>query len=300
MQNNKPLNTIAILGQRVDREARPYVEVFLEELERHEVVIWFFDAFIRENIGQMELPKERRTWNSYEDLCSIKPDLLITLGGDGTILRAVTYVRDSGIPLLGINTGRLGFLANVARHESKAVVQDLVSGNFRINERRLLDIKVDNGSCPPLPFALNEVTVARKDSTSMVTVHTWINNEFLSSYWADGLIIATPTGSTGYSLSCGGPIIMPGSETFVITPVSPHNLNVRPFVIPNHYTIKLRIEAREPMFLTSLDSRIHSMPIETELYIKRANFTVKIIQTEQQKFTKTLREKLFWGKDIRN
>jgi NAD+ kinase len=294
------LKTIALFGQRVEKDARPYVEVFLEELERLNITIWFFDVFIRENIGQMELPRNRHTWNSHEELKKIAPDALITLGGDGTILRAVTFVRDSNIPILGINTGRLGFLANVARHESKAVVNDLINGNYHINERKLLDVQVDNGCCPPLPFALNEVTVARKDSTSMVTVHTWINNEFLSSYWADGIIIATPTGSTGYSLSCGGPIIMPGSETFVITPISPHNLNVRPFVIPNHYNIKLRIEAREPMFLTSLDSRIHSMPIETEIYIKRADFTVKIIETEQQKFTKTLREKLFWGKDIRN
>lgn len=294
------MKTIAIFGQRVDRDARSYVEVFLEELERHEINCHFFDTFIRENIGQMELPRNRETWSTHEELIAIKPDALITLGGDGTILRAVTYVRDSGIPILGINTGRLGFLANVARHESKLAVNDLVNRNFTIEDRRLIDISVDNNCCPPLPFALNEVTVARKDSTSMVTVHTWINNEFLSSYWADGIIIATPTGSTGYSLSCGGPIIMPGSETFVITPVSPHNLNVRPFVIPNHSEIKLRIEAREPMFLVSLDSRIHSMPIETELHIKKASFNVRIIQTAQQRFTKTLREKLYWGKDIRN
>ena len=291
---------IAIFGSQINVDAKHYVEVFFEELERHHIDIYVYEEILSKNQGVFELPGNLKVWQSHEDLCGIKPNYLITLGGDGTILKAVTLVQNSNIPIFGINTGRLGFLANIARHEIKSAVNDLINGNFTINERKLLDINVKTGDQPPLPFALNEITVARKDTTSMVTIHTWINDEFLSSYWADGLIIATPTGSTGYSLSCGGPIIMPGSENFVLTPISPHNLNVRPFVIPNHHTINLRIQSREPYFLTSLDSRIHSMPINTELQIKKADFTIKMVQTEQQKFTKTLREKLFWGKDIRN
>jgi NAD+ kinase len=291
---------IAIFGNQINADAKHYVEVFFEELVRHHIDIFVFDEILHKNTGLLDLPEGLKHWSTHEDLCNIRPNYLITLGGDGTILKAVTLVQDSNIPILGINTGRLGFLANIARHEIKSAVNDLINGNFTISERKLLDINVKNGEQPPLPFALNEITVARKDTTSMVTIHTWINDEFLSSYWADGLIIATATGSTGYSLSCGGPIIMPGSENFVLTPISPHNLNVRPFVIPNHHTINLRIQSREQYFLTSLDSRIYSMPINTELQIKKAGFTIKMVQTEQQKFTKTLREKLFWGKDIRN
>ncbi|MCC5916154.1 MAG: NAD kinase [Cryomorphaceae bacterium] len=291
---------VALFGTTINPDAHHYIEVMLEALEKHSASYFVFSQ-IADSIRKLNPGSAfEGEWESHEDLIQIQPDYLITLGGDGTILKAVTKVLDANIPIVGINTGRLGFLANIARHESKTAIHDLVSGNFTISERRLLDVTVKNGDPLPLPFALNEITVARKDTTSMVTVHTWINDEFLSSYWADGLIIATATGSTGYSLSCGGPIIMPGSENFVITPISPHNLNVRPFVIPYQHSITIKIQSRETHFLTSLDSRIHSMPIDTELLIKKADFTIKMVQTEQQKFTKTLREKLFWGKDIRN
>ncbi|TVQ80349.1 MAG: NAD kinase [Flavobacteriales bacterium] len=289
---------IAVFATNISVDARHYVEVFFEELVRNGL-----ECYLHHNIvfhHQFELPAQAKVWKSREDLLLIKPDYLITLGGDGTLLNAATYVRDSGIPILGINTGRLGFLANIARHEIKAAINDLVNANYHINERSLLDIEVVGSGQLEWPYALNEITVARKDTTSMITVHTWLDDEFLCSYWADGLIIATPTGSTGYNLSCGGPIIMPGTASFVITPVSPHNLNVRPFVIPNHRSITLRVESREANFLTSLDSRIESMPVATELRVKKADFTIKMVQTEQQKFTKTLREKLYWGKDFRN
>jgi NAD+ kinase len=289
---------IAVFATTIYNEARHYVEIFIEELARNGV-----DYYLHENIvfnHNFDLPSEVKTWKSREDLMAISPKFLITLGGDGTFLKSATYVRDANIPILGINTGRLGFLANVARHESKAAVNDLLNDNFHINKRSVLDIEVVGGEQPEWPYALNEITIARKDSTSMITIHTWLDDEFLCSYWSDGLVIATPTGSTGYNLSCGGPIIMPGTDAFVITPVSPHNLNVRPFVIPNHRCIRLKVDSRESNYLASLDSRIHSMPLETEIRVRKADFNIIMVQTEQQKFTKTLREKLYWGKDFRN
>jgi NAD+ kinase len=289
---------IAVFATTIYNDARHYVEVFIEELARNGV-----DYYLHENIvfnHNFDLPSNLKTWQSREDLMEISPKFLITMGGDGTFLKSATYVQDANIPILGINTGRLGFLANVARHESKAAVNDLLNENFHLNKRSVLDIEFVNGPEPDWPHALNEITVARKDSTSMITIHTWLDDEFLCSYWSDGLVIATPTGSTGYNLSCGGPIIMPGTDSFVITPVSPHNLNVRPFVIPNHRTIRLKVESRESNYLASLDSRIHSLALETEIKVKKSDFNIIMVQTEQQKFTKTLREKLYWGKDFRN
>lgn len=290
---------IAVYGKSITAESKTYVEDLHQELIDAGVEICVYkrlDRFIHEHCN---LDLSLNTFTSHEELLSFAPDFLITIGGDGTILDAVTFIRDSGIPILGINTGRLGFLSNVSKENIRQAVEALVQGDYAIDNRHLLDLQCQDLDLD-LNFALNEVTVSRKDTTAMVTVHTWIDGHYLNSYWADGLIIATPTGSTGYSLSCGGPIIMPGSESFVITPIAPHNLNVRPFVIPNNMEIKLKVEGREQQFLVSLDSRIYSLDTGSELTVKLQNFKINMVKTEIQDFADTLRNKLLWGLDRRN
>ena len=229
-------------------------------------------------------------------------DLMVSFGGDGTILRAITYIRDLGIPIVGVNTGRLGFLSTCQKENVRDMVRDFTSGNYRLVERSLVTASLDG--MPPggdqLNFALNEVTVSRKDTTSMITVETWLNGEYLTSYWADGLIIATPTGSTGYSLSCGGPVMMPTARSLVITPIAPHNLNARPLVISDETEIKLKVSGREPQHLLSLDSRITSLENETEIWVRKAGFTINMVEFTSESFLKTIRNKLLWGEDRRN
>ena len=229
-------------------------------------------------------------------------DLMVSFGGDGTILRAITYIRDLGIPIVGVNTGRLGFLSTCQKENVRQMVRDFAGGNYRLVERSLVTASLDG--MPPggdqLNFALNEVTVSRKDTTSMITVETWLNGEYLTSYWADGLIIATPTGSTGYSLSCGGPVMMPTARSLVITPIAPHNLNARPMVISDETEIKLKVSGREPQHLLSLDSRITSLENETEIWVRKAGFTINMVEFTSESFLKTIRNKLLWGEDRRN
>ncbi len=235
----------------------------------------------------------------FEDLNN-RFDVMITIGGDGTILKAVTFVRHLNIPILGINTGRLGFLATVQKTQIKEAIDALINKNYTINERDLLKVTTNNADFNVYNFALNEVAINRKDSTSMIVINTYIDDEFLTSYWADGLIIATPTGSTGYSLSCGGPVMTPSSKSLLVTPIAPHNLNVRPVVIPIESKIKLQMSGRNNQFLLSLDSRIFTVEEHTEIYIEKADFKIKMIQLNNQSFINTLRQKLLWGSDTRN
>lgn len=290
---------VAVFGKSINTDSRPFIEDLHRELMKINADICVFKRLNRFIAEHCDLEMSFEEFNTHQELADFKPDFLITAGGDGTILDAVTYVRDSGIPILGINTGRLGFLSNVSKDKIAKAVQALASGDYSLDDRNLLDLQAE-GLDMDLNFALNEVSVSRKDTTAMVTVHTWIDGHYLNSYWADGLIIATPTGSTGYSLSCGGPIIMPGSESFVITPIAPHNLNVRPFVIPNDIEIKLKVEGRERQFLVSLDSRIYTMDSGSELVVKLENFKIRMVKTEIQDFADTLRNKLLWGLDRRN
>ncbi|MCW4468243.1 NAD kinase [Flavobacterium sp. MFBS3-15] len=230
-------------------------------------------------------------------------DILICIGGDGTMLRAATYVRDKNIPIVGINAGRLGFLATVQQENIPHLLPLLFENKYKISPRTLLTVDYDGKPETPageLDFALNEVTVSRKDTTSMITIETKLNGEYLNSYWADGLIISTPTGSTGYSLSCGGPVLMPEVSSLVITPIAPHNLNARPLVIPDDTEIELRVSSREEQHLVSLDSRIISMDVETAICIKKTGFKINLVEFAEEKFTDTLRKKLLWGEDKRN
>ena len=227
---------------------------------------------------------------------------MFTIGGDGTILRAVTFVRNSNIPIVGINTGRLGFLATIQKDEISIAIELLLKQQFVVKERSLLSVttspKIE--SLASLNFALNEVSVSRKNTASMITIETYLDHEYLTSYWADGLIIATPTGSTGYSLSCGGPIITPHAKNFVITPIAPHNLNARPLVIPDETNVTFKVSGREDKFFLSLDSRITTINSTTEVHVEKSNFNLKMVQINEQTFIKTLREKLLWGQDTRN
>ena len=228
-------------------------------------------------------------------------DLMISVGGDGTILRAITHVKDLDIPIVGINTGRLGFLATIKRDDIVGALDQIFEGKYRISKRSVLSVTTNQKESNfELDFALNEVTVSRKNTTSMISIETWLDDEYLNSYWADGLIISTPTGSTGYSMSCGGPVIMPESDSLVITPIAPHNLNARPLVISAKHKIRLNVSGREHEYLVSLDSRINSLDNSIGITIKKAAFDIKMIELEAGTFIQTLRKKLLWGADPRN
>lgn len=291
----------AIYGQSYSISAEKEIKILLAVLEENNIVCFiekqFYDLLIEGDI----LDKKYPTFSHFKDLNN-SFEMMFTLGGDGTILRAVTYIRDLGIPILGINTGRLGFLATINKKTIKESVNLILKGEYTTQERTLLSIKTtpNTEEFTELSFALNEITIARKNTTSMIGVRTNLNNEYLTNYWADGLIIATPTGSTGYSLSCNGPVISPDSKSLVITPIAPHNLNARSMVISDKTSIKLEVDSREKEFLISLDSRITTVPKNTKVYIEKATFTIKSIIPNNQSFLQTLRSKLLWGEDTRN
>ena len=295
------MKKVAIYGQAYTISAEKEIQILLSALEKNNIVVFFEKEFydlLKENNS---LEKKYPTYSHFNDL-SNSFDVLFTIGGDGTFLRAVTYVRDLDIPMLGINTGRLGFLATVQKEEIENAIDLLLKKEFTFQERSLLQIETTPKASEfsELDFALNEITIARRNTTSMIGVKTYLNNEYLTNYWADGLIIATPTGSTGYSLSCDGPVILPDSKSFVITPIAPHNLNARPMMIPDNTSIQLEVSAREDNFLISLDSRITTVPLETKIKIKKAPFKIKSVLLKNQSYLKTLRSKLLWGEDTRN
>jgi len=234
------------------------------------------------------------------ELAANSVDYLVSIGGDGTFLESLPYVVKAGIPILGINTGKLGFLSLVPKDDIEPAITALKEKKFTIQSRTLLNLEATDSIFGKNNYALNEVCVQRKDTSTMITIHAYINGEFLNSYWADGLIIATPTGSTAYSLSCSGPILLPEDSSFILTPIAPHNLNVRPVVIPDSSTITLKVEGRTPTYLVSLDSRSVAMDGSKELTIRKASLGVKLIQLPDYSFAKTLRTKLNWGKDLRN
>lgn len=291
---------VAIYGQFFKTDDIIYIKELLNILTKNNINFLIEQSYfntIQKNIDT----KNIATFSTYNDLKN-SFDFMITMGGDGTILRAVTLVRDSNIPIIGINTGRLGFLATVQKEEIESAITAILKNDFEVKERTLLSVSTSSNKKDMLPlnFALNEVSVSRKNTASMITIETYLDNEYLNSYWADGLIIATPTGSTGYSLSCGGPIITPQSKSFALTPIAPHNLNARPLVIPEETKIKFTVKGRENEFLLSLDSRVTTINSNTEIFVEKAPFNLKMIQINMQTFIKTLREKLLWGKDLRN
>jgi NAD+ kinase len=290
---------VAIYGRSTTANVSEYIQILFQKLEEHgaEVIVYQpFIEFIRENL---QIPGTVKTFNTHSDIVG-KADYMLSIGGDGTFLETVSFVRDSTIPILGINTGRLGFLANVAKTEISEAIDSLARKNFTVEKRALLAVTKPVNLFGEVNYGLNEITILKKDSSAMVTIHTYINGDYLNSYFADGLIVATPTGSTAYSLSCGGPLVMPGSQNFVITPIAPHNLNVRPLVISDNNIITLKVEGRSPNYLVSLDSRSETIDDSTELTLKKADFYIHLIKLENQHFFNTIRNKLLWGLDKRN
>lgn len=292
---------IAIFGQYYQNDTRPIISDIFAFFNFNKVELVIEKTFLNVLYEQKIVKKKYLTFSDFNDLDS-SFDILVSIGGDGTILRAATFVRDSGIPILGINAGRLGFLASVQKENIAIFLQLVLEKKYTISERTLLSLESTPhyNQIAELNFAMNEVTVSRKDTTSMITIETYLNDEYLNSYWADGLIISTPTGSTGYSLSCGGPVLTPDVKSFVITPIAPHNLNARPLVITDDTIIKLNVSGREDNYLVSLDSRIASINKNTILTIKKSNFSIKMVEIPEETFLKTLRKKLLWGEDKRN
>ena len=292
---------IAIFGQFYHNTSAESISTLCDFLEKEDVSVFIekeFFSLLKSNKVVLKNYKDFKVYTKLDNTF----DLLISIGGDGTILRAITHVRDSEIPIIGINTGRLGFLATIQDDEIEDALVSIFNKDYRISERTLLQIETDpkNKDLEELNFALNEIAVSRKNTTSMITVETQLDDEYLTSYWADGLIISTPTGSTGYSLSCGGPVITPGANSIVLTPIAPHNLNARPLVIPDKTEIKLIISGREDNYLVSLDSRIATLQNNTTVLIKKADFKIKMIELKNESFLRTLRKKLLWGEDKRN
>lgn len=292
---------VAIYGKYYLNSTEPIINDIFEFFTNNNVEMVIESYFLGVLYEKKIIDKEYKTFSSHTELDS-SFDMLISIGGDGTILRAAALVRDSGVPILGINAGRLGFLATVQKENIDEFMQFVIEKKYTISKRTLLSLSTSlkNDAIEEINFALNEISVSRKDSTSMITVETYLNGEFLNSYWADGLIIATPTGSTGYSMSCGGPILTPDVKSLVVTPIAPHNLNARPLVIPDETEIKLKVSGREAHYLVSLDSRITSVKNETILTIKKTPFQINMIEIPNETFLKTLRGKLFWGEDRRN
>jgi NAD+ kinase len=287
---------IGIHGKEFTRQSAPFIQRIFEILSVHELYISSkFAAALKHPVFKTF------RWQVYEPGDSVSHiQLFISIGGDGTLLESVSHIGTAGTPVLGINTGRLGFLATISREETERALAQLVNGSFTLDKRALLRLESNRDIFGKLNFGLNDFTIVKKDTSSMITIHTYIDGEFLNSYWADGIIVATPTGSTGYSLSCGGPLIFPGSGNFVITPVSPHNLTVRPIVVSDSSEISFQVEGRSRKFLVSLDSRIATIDSSISLKVRKADFKVNLVQLEGQHYFKTLRQKLNWGLDVRN
>ena len=291
----------AIYGQSYAISSENEIRTLVSVLEKNNIEFYieidFYNLLTQHNVIEDKYP----SFKSFLDLDS-SFDIMFTIGGDGTFLRSATHIRDLNIPILGINTGRLGFLANVPKDAIQESIELVLNGEYTLQERSLLSIKTEPevNDFKELDFALNEVTIAKKNTTSMIGVKTYLNGEYLTNYWADGLIISTPTGSTGYSLSCNGPVILPDSKNIVITPIAPHNLNARPIVISDETKITLEVDSREKSYLISLDSRVTTVPNNTTIFIEKTDFSIKSILPKNQSFLKTLRGKLLWGEDIRN
>jgi NAD+ kinase len=287
---------VAILGKIFKSEPTEYITKIISLLEKKKVTVFLEYDYLKSLNGFIS-----ESVSSFKELDK-SFDLLISIGGDGTILKAITFVKDLSIPIIGVNTGRLGFLAKIQIENIEQVIEEIILKNYSVSERTLIEVSTSetNQQLSKLNFALNEITLSRKNTTSMISIDTKLDNKHLNSYWADGLIISTPTGSTGYSLSCGGPIIMPEAENLIINPIAPHNLNARPLIIPDNTEIKIKVNGREDEFLISLDSRITTLSNSTEVIIKKSPFKIKMIELENESFLITLREKLMWGKDKRN
>lgn len=288
-----------IYGQNIREEDESYLQELIEILERSEVSFSFYKPFYSKFKSRIRTSSNVSFFSDHKELCDLV-DVVISLGGDGTILNVLTLVRDSGIPIAGVNMGRLGFLSSISKDNISKIVDEILVSKAKIEEKALIQLESSNDLFGEVNYAMNEFAIHKNDTSSMIVIHTYIDGDYLNSYWADGLIIATPTGSTAYSLSCGGPIIYPKTGCFVITPVAPHNLNLRPIVVSDQCTISFEIEGRSDHFLCTMDSRSSTIYSKTELAVKKASFNVKLIRLQEDDFKSTLRNKMMWGLDKRN
>lgn len=282
-------------GQDFYKSIKGFFDILLKE--GTDIIIYKpFKQFLESNLNY--LPRVKGLFNSHTDLPD-NTDMIFSIGGDGTFLETVSLVREKGIPIVGINSGRLGFLATISQEKLLGSLKVILSKKYSVEERTLLKLDFPGAKKEDFNYALNEVSIEKIGST-MITIHAYVNGEFLNSYWADGLIISTPTGSTAYSLSVGGPIVIPGSNDIIISPISPHNLTVRPLVIPDKDEIVLRVEGRDEKYIASVDSRSVMLPNKTEVRVKRAEFKIKMLRLKGHSYYSTLRNKLMWGVDKRN
>ncbi|MFN5148713.1 MAG: NAD kinase [Flavobacteriia bacterium] len=290
---------VAIYGRKINKQNMLHFKEIIDLLTGFGWNIVYEKELKEQLVTKMGLSPVVDEFSSHNDLHS-GIDLTISIGGDGTFIKTVGFIRDSGVPILGINTGRLGFLANISKDQIQYTMEQVRQKKFEYQKRSLLRIHTEEDIFGEDNFALNEVTFHKKDTASMITVHASLDDKYLNSYWADGLIVATPTGSTAYSLSCGGPIITPGCQVHILTPIAPHNLNVRPMVVPDHLPIKLSIEGRERRYLISLDGNSKNIRQGEEVLITKAEFMINVVKFEDNNFLDTIRNKMLWGIDRRN
>ncbi len=290
---------IGIFGKSFSDDGALYLQQLIDKLKNVNCSLMVFEPFLEKIRNKVSIHCDFETFKTHHQLKN-KADILFSIGGDGTLLDTISLVRDSGIPVLGVNLGRLGFLSSISREDILPAIDKVMAGNYTLEQRTLLRLESPEGLFGDLNYALNELSITKTDTNSLAVVGVHVNDNFLNTYWADGLIVATPTGSTAYSLSCYGPIITPGSENFVITPIASHNLTVRPIVIPDNQEIRLKVSGRNQLYQVGLDSRYQTINNSVELVIRRADFKLNLIQLPNKDFFSTIREKLLWGKDQRN
>lgn len=290
---------VAIYGRKLKLEVKEGVELLFSLLIKKNIKIVVYKPFYAHLKQALNINFPVDTFSTRDEITE-KVEFVFSLGGDGTILDTVSWVGQNEIPIVGINMGRLGFLASISLNKITEVVDAIVNGTYVIDKRNMITVEANHSLFEESPFALNEFTIQRSDTSSMITVHTYLNGQHLNSYWADGLIISTATGSTGYSLSCGGPIIYPNNENFIITPVAPHNLNVRPLVVSDEVVLSFQIEGRTKKFLATLDSRVETIDNSFEIAVKKAPFQAHLVRLNDMNFLNAIKEKLNWGEDLRN
>jgi NAD+ kinase len=290
---------VAIYSRVLESAQQQYIQLFFDELDKESITPVVFAPYFAEVSRYLQLPASTQTFSLHSDLTS-EIDFVISLGGDGTLLDTVTLVRDKNIPVVGINFGRLGFLASIGRDEVVEAVKALARRSYIIDRRSLIHLDSNVPLFNEAPYALNEFAIHKRDTAPMVKIHTYLNGELLNTYWTDGLILATPTGSTGYSLSCAGPVVFPESGSFVLTPIAPHNLNVRPIVIPDNTIVSFEVESRADEIICALDSRREIVDKNVLLAVRKENFMINLVRLNENNFLQTLRNKLSWGLDKRN
>jgi len=289
----------AIYSRVLEQDQQANVQLFFDELAKQKIKPLIYEQFFDQIKNNIRLPEDTATFSLSEHITQ-EIEFIISLGGDGTLLDTITLVRDKPISILGINFGRLGFLASIGQDEIKEAIQSIAKRTFVTDKRTLIHLDADLPLFGNVPYALNEFAIHKRDTAAMIKIHTYLNGEFLNTYWADGLIVATPTGSTGYSLSCGGPIVFPESGSFVITPVAPHNLNARPIVVPDDNVISFEIESRSEEIICAMDSRREIVGKNVSLAIRKEGFDISLLRLSENSFLQTLHSKLTWGLDKRN